>query len=49
MGVRRALSPLILGVRARAAHATGIVFHSPEANHFLARSIPPEFIEFPAG
>ena len=47
VGVRRARSPAILTIRARAAHAAGIAFHAPDANHFLARSIPPEFIEFP--
>src|SRR5262245_1657874 len=47
VGARRARSPVILIVRARAAHADGIAFHSPEPSHFLARSIPHEFIEFP--
>jgi putative RNA 2'-phosphotransferase len=47
VGVRRARSPAILTIRALAAHAAGIAFHAPDAGHFLARSIPPEFIEFP--
>jgi inhibitor of KinA sporulation pathway (predicted exonuclease) len=34
-------------IRARSAHLAGIAFHAPDASHFLARSIPPEFIEFP--
>ena len=47
VGVRRARPPVVLTIRARAAHAAGIRFHSPEPSHFLARSIPPEFIDFP--
>lgn len=47
VGVRRARSPAILTIRARAAHCAGIAFYSPDPDHFLARSIPPEFIEFP--
>ena len=44
---RRTRTPVILIIRAQAAHAAGIVFHSPEPKHFLARAIPPEFILFP--
>ncbi len=47
VGVRRAHSPAILTIRARAAHLAGTAFHAPDASHFLARSIPPDFIEFP--
>lgn len=47
VGVRRARSPAILTIRARAAHAAGIAFHAPDASHFLARDIPPDFLEFP--
>jgi len=49
VGVRRARPPVVLTIRARVAHAAGIRFHSPEPSHFLARSVPPEFIEFPPG
>ena len=47
VGVRRARSPAILTIRARAAYCAGMAFHSPDPDHFLVRSIPPEFIEFP--
>lgn len=40
--------PIILRVRALEAHQAGVVFHNPEPEHFLARSIPPEFIDFDA-
>ncbi len=43
---RRTHAPVILKIRASDAHAAGIVFHSPEAQHYLATNIPPEFIEF---
>jgi len=45
---RRTRAPVILIVRALAAHAAGTAFHSPEPKHFLARTIAPEFINFPA-
>lgn len=38
---------VMLRVFARDAHQAGIVFHSPENDEFLARAIPPQFIEFP--
>ena len=44
---RQTKTPAILIIRAQAAHAAGIVFHSPEPKHYLARAIPPEFILFP--
>jgi putative RNA 2'-phosphotransferase len=44
---RRTREPVILSVRALDAHAAGVVFHSPEPQHFLARTIAPQFIEFP--
>jgi putative RNA 2'-phosphotransferase len=49
VGGRRTRQPVLLVVRAQAAHAAGIVFHSPEPQHYLAVAIPPEFVEFPAG
>lgn len=44
---RRTKTPILLIIRAQAAQAAGITFHSPEPKHFLARAIPPEFILFP--
>ena len=45
---RRTRQPVILTIQAQAAHAAGVVFHSPEANHYLVYgSIPAEFIAFP--
>jgi hypothetical protein len=29
------------------AHQVGIIFYHPEPQHYLAKAIPPEFIEFP--
>jgi len=46
VALRRTSEPVILIVHALDAHAAGIVFHSPEPQHFLARAIAPEFIEF---
>lgn len=40
---RRTRTPVILRIRAGAAHAAGVVFHSPEPNHYLVRAIPVEF------
>ncbi len=47
VGGRRTSAPVILRVRALDAHQAGVVFHSPEPRHFLARAIPPAFIDFP--
>lgn len=44
---RRTEQPVILAILAQQAQAAGVVFHSPEAHHFLAKSIPAEFIVFP--
>lgn len=38
---------LLLKIHALKAHEAGIVFYNPEPQHFLAKHIPPEFIEFP--
>ncbi|GAB4511350.1 MAG: RNA 2'-phosphotransferase [Anaerolineae bacterium] len=38
--------PVILRVRALEAHKAGLVFHHPEPKHYLARAIPPEYIDF---
>ncbi|MDX1991703.1 MAG: RNA 2'-phosphotransferase [bacterium] len=39
--------PVLLVIRAKAAHAAGLIFHHPEPKHYLVKAIPPEFIEFP--
>lgn len=44
---RRTHQPILLIIRAQAAHHAGMIFHAPEPLHFLARAIPVEFIEFP--
>jgi putative RNA 2'-phosphotransferase len=44
---RRTAAPVILSILAVDAHAAGVAFYSPEPNHFLARAIPPQFIQFP--
>lgn len=44
---RKTHQPVLLVVRAREAAKAGIVFHQPETELYLARTIPPEFIDFP--
>lgn len=44
---RRTRRIVLLTIRAQAAHRAGVVFHAPEPQHYLARAIPVEFIEFP--
>lgn len=44
---RRTTQPLILTIRAHEAYQAGTVFHHAETEHFLAKSIPPQFIDFP--
>lgn len=44
---RRTRQPVLLIIRALAAHHAGVIFHAPEPLHFLARAVPVEFIEFP--
>lgn len=39
--------PVILRIRALDAHNDGVVFHNPEPQHYLVKSVPPEYIEFP--
>jgi putative RNA 2'-phosphotransferase len=36
--------PILLEIDARGAQASGVVFYHPEAEHFLAKAIPPQFI-----
>ncbi len=44
---RRTEEIVLLVVRAREAHDVGLVFHHPEAEHYLVLEMPPEFIDFP--
>jgi len=44
---RRTQNLIILIVHAAAAHRAGCLFHHPEAEHYLTRAVPPEFIKFP--
>jgi len=44
---RHTENTLILTIRAGDAHRAGVAFYHPEAQHFLAKAIPPEFIDFP--
>jgi putative RNA 2'-phosphotransferase len=46
VGARHEGKTIILSIRAAQAHAAGIVFFHPEAEHYLAERIPPEFIDF---
>ena len=47
VGNRRTDTVRLLVVRAREAVRAGIEFYNPEPEHYLARSIPSQFIEFP--
>jgi putative RNA 2'-phosphotransferase len=50
VGRRRDDQPVILTVRAGAAHAAGIVFGTPSGGQdevYLVEALPPEFIDFP--
>lgn len=47
VGQRRAAMPVVLTVQASAAHRAGVVFHHPGPRHYLAKAIPPTFVEFP--
>lgn len=46
VAARRTRRPVLLTIRARLAHASGVIFHAPEPLHYLARAIPAEFIQF---
>jgi len=48
-GRRRDPEPAILRIRAAAAHADGLVFYQADSGVFLARAVPPQYIEPPAG
>lgn len=43
---RHSADTVILTIRAGDAYRAGVVFHHPEAEHYLAAAVPPEFIEF---
>jgi len=43
---RRHGQPVILRIRALAAHQAGHIFYHPERQHFLVKALPPEFIIF---
>jgi putative RNA 2'-phosphotransferase len=38
---------IVLTIRAREAHQVGVAFYHPEAEHYLADAIPPQFIDLP--
>ncbi|GAB5491389.1 MAG: RNA 2'-phosphotransferase [Phototrophicaceae bacterium] len=44
---RRTQAPIILAIRADEAYQVGIVFHQPDEEHYLAKSIPATYINFP--
>lgn len=44
VAARRTQMPIILKINALEAHAAGVVFHQPEAEHYLARAIPSTFL-----
>ena len=45
VGVRHAGEPIVLTVRAAAAHAAGVEFYQADEEVYLVRYVPPEFIE----
>lgn len=47
VGARRTPKPIVLTVRADEASAAGIPFYQADASVYLAKAIPPEFLEFP--
>jgi len=47
VGSRRTEDVVLLVVRAKEAHQAGIEFHNPEPLHYLTKSIPTQFIDFP--
>lgn len=44
---RKTRKPHILLIRAEEAYQAGIIFHQPENEHYLSKTIPPQFIDFP--
>ena len=49
VGAHHADRPVLLTVRSSQAHATGVEFYRADNAVYLAKHIPAEFIEFPAG
>ncbi|MGD8404571.1 MAG: RNA 2'-phosphotransferase [Anaerolineales bacterium] len=47
VGGRRTERAILLKIRACEAYRSGISFYNPEPEHFLAKAIPVDFIEFP--
>ncbi|MGQ9716653.1 MAG: RNA 2'-phosphotransferase [Anaerolineae bacterium] len=47
VGARHAPYPVILTVRAAEAAAAGIPFYKADESVYLAKTVPPEFLEFP--
>lgn len=47
VGNRHSSDWIILTIRAKEAYDAGIIFHQAEAEHFLTRKVPPEFIGIP--
>jgi RNA:NAD 2'-phosphotransferase (TPT1/KptA family) len=50
VGQRRDAQPVILVIRASAAHAAGVVFGTPSGGQdevYLVEALPLEFIDFP--
>jgi len=43
---RHSKDTIILQIHARQAHDDGIIFHQPEAEHFLCKQIPSQYINF---
>lgn len=43
---RHSKNTIILQIKAHDAHNDGIIFHQPEAEHFLVKHVPPEYINF---
>lgn len=48
VGARYSPNPIVLIVRAAEAAAAGIPFYQADESVYLARAIPPEFLEFPS-
>ena len=47
VGSRHTAHPVVLTVRAAEAHAAGIEFYRAEESVYLARRVPPDFLELP--
>jgi putative RNA 2'-phosphotransferase len=46
VGARHDDQPVIVAVRAAQAHAAGVVFHQADEAVYLARHVPPEFLDW---